>query len=164
MRIAQFACLAFSLLLIGFASARAQAKDLTVRWVSPAGEVFERREMGLEDLDKLAQTTLHTSTPWTKGEQDFAGPSLATLAALGKRPVSEAKVTALNDYVATVPAEDWTVYRVILASRLNGNTMRVRDKGPYWVMYPIDSDEKLGQQYYQSRMVWQVKSIDFVTQ
>lgn len=165
MRALRFACLALSLFWFGGCFAgTAGAEQLAVRWLGRDGRVLSERSMSLEDLEKLPQTTLETSTPWTKGEQHFVGPSLAVLAELGGQPMAEAKVAALNDYVATVPAEDWLQHGAILTTRLNGETMRVRDKGPYWVMYPIDTDANLAQQYYQSRMVWQVKSIDFIAQ
>jgi len=150
--------------LIAFGACTASAQELTVRWLAGDGQVLSQRTLSLSDLDALKQTEINTSTPWGKGVQRFTGPSLGVLAGLGGRPVSQAKVVALNDYVATIPAEDWEVHGAILTTRLDGATMRVREKGPYWVMYPIDSDSSLGQQYYQSRMVWQVKSVDFITQ
>ncbi|MCK0207886.1 hypothetical protein MWN33_07550 [Starkeya koreensis] len=165
MRALRFAFLALSLLGFGGCFAgTAGAQELAVRWLARDGRVIGERSLSLQDLEQLPQTTLKTSTPWTKGEQSFAGPSLAVLAGLAGQPMGEARVTALNDYVATVPAEDWLQHGAILTTRLNGETMRVRDKGPFWVMYPIDADASLAQQYYQSRMVWQVKSVDFIAQ
>ena len=98
------------------------------------------------------------------GIQRFSGPSLGTLAALGGVPVSTARVTALNDYEMDVPAEDWEDNGAILATRRNGETMPIKDKGPFWIMYPISSDPKLDTQLYHGRMVWQVKLIDFEAQ
>ncbi|WP_425104830.1 hypothetical protein [Ancylobacter sp.] len=142
----------------------ARAHELTLRWLGADGQVALEKTLTLAEIDALPQVTIETSTPWTEGVQRFTGPSLGALAALGGRPVREAKVMALNDYVAPIPAEDWKEHGAILTTRVDGKTMRVRDKGPFWVMYPIDSDPALRQQYYQSRMVWQVKSIDFSAQ
>lgn len=142
----------------------ARADELTLRWLGADGQVALEKTLTLAEIDRLPQVTIDTSTPWTDGLKRFTGPSLGALAALGGRPVREAKVMALNDYVAPIPAEDWKEHGAILTTRIDGKTMRVRDKGPFWVMYPIDSDPALRQQYYQSRMVWQVKSIDFSAQ
>ena len=142
----------------------AHAQDLGLRWLGENGQVLAQKTLTLAELDTLPQSRIETGTPWTKGVNVFTGPALGVLAALGGRPVREAKVMALNDYVAPIPAEDWKDHGAILTTRLDGATMRVRDKGPFWVMYPIDSDPALGQQYFQSRMVWQVKSIDFIAQ
>ncbi|GLK70044.1 hypothetical protein KHC23_21865 [Ancylobacter dichloromethanicus] len=163
MRLAKLACLALSLWMACLGAARAAGPlDLTLRWLSSEGKVLDERSLSLADLDRLAQTQIDTTTPWTQGAQRFAGPSFAVLAGLARVPTVEARVVALNDYAATIPAEDWQMNGVILATRLNGETMRVRDKGPYWVMYPIDQGALFGRQDYQSRMVWQVKSIDFL--
>ncbi|MBS9479337.1 hypothetical protein [Ancylobacter radicis] len=156
-------------LLLGFligagAYGPADAHELVLRWVTPSGTPLEQKTLTLEQIDKLKQSAIHTHTPWTQGLQDFSGPSLGELAGLAGRRVSEAKVVALNDYSATVPASDWTEAGAILSTRHNGRQMRIREKGPFWVMYPIDSDPDLAHQLYQARMVWQVKSIDFVTQ
>lgn len=144
--------------------APASAHELSLRWVTPAGAVLDQKTLTQAELDALKQTTIVTSTPWTEGPQTFTGPSLAVLAALASPTAAEAKVVALNEYSATIPATDWIDRGVILATRHNGQFMRVRDKGPFWVMYPIDKDPALRHQFYQSRMVWQVKSIDFITQ
>lgn len=147
--------------------APASAQELTLRWLTPAGQVIDQKTLTLAQIDGLKQSTIVTHTPWTEGSQTFTGPSLTVLAGLAGSagaPPTEAKVIALNDYSATIPATDWTKLGAILSTRHNGQLMRVRDKGPFWVMYPIDTDPALAHQFYQSRMVWQVKSIDFLTQ
>ncbi len=98
------------------------------------------------------------------GRPDLLGPTLATLAALGGRPVKEADVVALNDYAIDIPAQDWKKYTVVLASRHNGATMRVREKGPLWVIYPLDTFSELEKQETNARMVWQVAHITFVVE
>lgn len=144
-------------------SVSAEAADVALRWVTPQGTVIEERVLALADVDALPQKEVRTDTQWTD-PVTFSGPSLAELAKLGNRPVVEAEVFALNDYSAKVPAEDWEKRGAILASRIDGKTMPIRDKGPYWVMYPIDDDPALATQEYFARMVWQVSRIDFVVE
>lgn len=143
-------------------AAGAEAQTLQVRWIRDNGSVLAEQVLTLEQLDKLPVETIETKTPWTQGQQVFAGPSLSVLAGQRALPVERAIVVALNDYMATVPAQDWEQNGVILATRLNGATMKVREKGPFWIMYPIDRNPKLQSQLYRTRMVWQVKAIDFV--
>ncbi|MBS7538415.1 putative pterin-binding protein [Ancylobacter lacus] len=139
------------------------AADLNLRWLDAKGAVTAERMLSLADIDKLAQVKIDTSTPWTSGLQHFRGPTISTLAALAPGKVASATVIAINDYAVTLPSAAWEKYGPILATRLNDQTMRVRDKGPFWVMFPIDSDPELAEQHYQSLMVWQVKQIDFIT-
>ena len=146
---------------LGVASSLAAEANLVLRWHGKDGSVIAERALDEAAVEALPQVEFTTETPWTSGGQRFSGPSIGTLAALDGVPVAEARVTALNDYEMNVPAEDWERHGAILAVRRNGEFMPVRDKGPYWIMYPISSDRKLDTQFYHGRMVWQVKSIDF---
>ena len=141
---------------------RADAADLTLRWLREDGSVVSERQLDLAQIEALPQQEIATSTPWTTGVKTFRGPALADLAALADAPAREANVLAHNDYAAIVPREDWTEHGAMLAARLDGSTMRIRDKGPYWIMFPIDASDRYDSQVYRSRMVWQVRSIDFL--
>jgi len=70
------------------------------------------------------------------------------------------KIIALNDYSAEVPVEDAEKLDTILATRMNGETMSVRDKGPLFLIYPFDKDASLFNEKYFSRSVWQIKTIE----
>ena len=55
---------------------------------------------------------------------------------------------------------DFREHAVILATRHDGALMPVRDKGPIWVLYPMDKEPALRTETIYTRSVWQVKSID----
>lgn len=160
-RIATRIAFAAMAIVMGIA-APASAAELTLRWLTEDGSVAAEQALDLPGVDALPQREIVTSTPWTKGPSSFTGPSFAELARLVDQPAATARVTALNDYVAEIPAADWAEFGIILAARRDGETMAIRDKGPYWVIYPLDSSPSLDAQIYDSRMVWQVRSIDFL--
>ncbi len=66
---------------------------------------------------------------------------------------------ALNDYVSSLPMEDFKKFNVILAMKRDGNYMPVRDKGPLFIIYPYDSDPQLQSQTYYTRSAWQVAKL-----
>lgn len=70
------------------------------------------------------------------------------------------KVTALNDYTTEIPLSDFKKHNVILALKVNGEYMRIRDKGPLFVVYPYDSKPELNNQIYYSRSAWQVSRMN----
>lgn len=110
-------------------------------------------------LDALPQRDTATKTPWYDGEESFSGPLVqALLNAVGAHGTT-VTVRALNDYSADIPIEDFLANPVILASRLNGETLSVRDKGPLFVIYPFDLDPELYNEVYFGRSVWQVTAI-----
>jgi hypothetical protein len=81
----------------------------------------------------------------------------AMLASLPRRTM---KVAALNDYVADVPFADALTYDVILADRIDGAPIPVRERGPLFIIYPFDQVPSLRNEQYYERSVWQVKSIE----
>ncbi len=137
---------------------------LALRWVDASGHVLAERALDRTAVEALPQSEVHTETPWTEAMQQFSGPRIATLAALGApacaRP-GTAEINAINDYSAPLPQQDWQRWNIILASRHNDRPMRVRDNGPFWVIYPLSSAPELDTQLTHSRMVWQADSITF---
>lgn len=110
-------------------------------------------------LEDLQQQLVRTRTPWTDGVNDFEGPlGRALLEAVGARG-DTLLITALNDYRATVPVADLWAHDVILALKMNTEYMRIRDKGPLFLVYPFDSDPALRTEVIQNRSVWQIKHI-----
>lgn len=157
------ATFAAALLALGASAAQAgPGGAVELRWLAAGGSVLATRTLDLQALEAMEQQRIETSTPWSDGIQIFTGPSLADIAELEPFSALQARVTALNDYSAEIPASDFEDFDPILATRHNGEQMRIRDKGPFWVMYPIDREAALDQQVFHARMVWQVRSIDFI--
>ncbi|MEW5422159.1 hypothetical protein [Amorphus sp. 3PC139-8] len=163
-RLARIAALFAGLTATGAALAAPIDTPLTLRWKDVNGTVVAEKTLGVDEVEALPQTTIETATPWTHDMRTFVGPSIAVLAKLAPHPVAEATFVALNDYTATLEPADWTERGAILAVRHNGELMPVRDKGPYWVVYPLSSHPELDTQFYHGRMVWQVKAVDFLVE
>lgn len=151
-------------LLAVWLSLPAAAQSVLVRWAGKDGKVLSQQELSLAALDSLPQAGIETSTPWGEERLRFTGPLLASIATLGGYDPREVEVSALNDYRMTIPAEDWKANGALFSTRIDGKILRVKDKGPFWIMYPIDTNAKFRQAYYKARMVWQVKSLDFVVE
>ena len=57
------------------------------------------------------------------------------------------------------PVADFARYPVILALKADGQYMTVREKGPIWIVYPLDQNPALRSDTIKSRMVWQLKAL-----
>ena len=159
-------CLALATCLMGGSAA---AEDLP----APAGPVIltltgqigvhnagDTAVFDLAMLESLGGRTTHTTTPWYDGSRSFTGPLGAALLEAVGASGDMLRITALNDYVSDIPVSDFNAYPVILATRLDGQTMSVRDKGPIFVIYPFDELPELNNETYYGRSAWQVKSIE----
>lgn len=117
-------------------------------------------EFDMEMLKALEQKTTTSATPWTEGTVTFDGPlGRALLDAVGATGETM-KVIALNDYSADVPVADFRQHDVILATRMDGKEMSVRDKGPLFMIYPFDKEPDLYTEVYFNRSVWQISKIE----
>ncbi len=113
----------------------------------------------MAQLDAMPQTDIKTKTPWHDGAHTFSGPKLRLVLDTVSATGTTITAHALNDYAADLPAEDADKYGVILATRMDGELLPVRDKGPIFVIYPYDSDPVLQHDVYYTRSVWQVDKL-----
>ena len=121
-------------------------------------------QLSLEDLDELAQISFATSTIWTDEVATFSGVSLKEL--LEKLNISgpAIELIALNEYSITIPTGELDTPLPIIATRMNGQQMSIRDKGPFWLVYDYDSDAKFQNETIYSRSIWQLNRIKVVEQ
>lgn len=135
---------------------------LTVRGTVGVTNAEGEARFDLAMLDALPQRETVTATPWHEGTPRFSGPTIAGLLdAVGAEGVN-LRIVALNDYAADLPVEDARTIPVILATRIDGEVLSVRDKGPLFVIYPFDEQPELFNEVYFGRSVWQVKTIEVV--
>jgi hypothetical protein len=118
-----------------------------------------RARFDLKALEALGITKLTTSTPWTEGKKVFEGIRVSDLLKAVGADGTTITPVALNDYKLDIPREDFDKYPVILAYRMDGEELRVRDKGPLWIVYPRDDFPELDNRLIRSRWVWQVKEL-----
>lgn len=111
-------------------------------------------------LEALSARSASMETPWTTGTTTFDGPLLAAVIEAAGGHGKRLLVKALNDYTAEIPIEDATAYETILAVKMNGAPMSVRDKGPLFLIYPFDKNPELYNEKYFSRSVWQIRQIE----
>lgn len=111
-------------------------------------------------LDALPQRDTITATPWHEGRPRFSGPTVASVLDAAGASGTMLRIVALNDYAAEMPMDDARSIPVILATRIDGKEIAVRDKGPIFVIYPFDERPDLFNEVYFGRSVWQVSRIE----
>lgn len=102
---------------------------------------------------------LRTSTPWTDGVPTFTGVKMSDLLALVGAEGTTVRAIALNDYEVSIPLSDFADFPVVLAYAMNGERLKVRDKGPLWIVYPRDDYADLRREDVNARWVWQLKAL-----
>lgn len=158
--------LAALLLFAGVAQAEALAKPegpviLTVSGKIKVTNAGGKAEFDLAMLEAIGGATTDTTTAWTEGKGHFEGVLVSKLMERVGASGDTAVTVAINDYKVEIPVSDFGRYPVILAYRLNGEQLKIRDKGPLWIVYPQDDHPELKTKETQAKWVWQVKEIRF---
>ena len=119
----------------------------------------DKAEFDITMLEALGVSSLELETPWTKGRQKFSGvlgsQILDAVGAQGKVVVAR----ALNDYQVEIPLSELRQYPILFALKLNGSYMRVRDKGPVWIIYPKETYPEFDKDEYYENWIWQLSGV-----
>jgi hypothetical protein len=145
--------LLFALSLFSFSNFA--ASELTV-----FDHLGQKHELSREQLLLMPQKEITTSLPWVDGKSVYSGVTLQTILETIDLPISsQVTFVALNDYKIAVPKEDFDDYHPIIAIKQNGEFMSVRDKGPYWLIYPLSSNPSINNTDFHAKMIWQIRDI-----
>jgi hypothetical protein len=112
----------------------------------------------MEMLEALGRASFATRSEVSEVPQLFEGvPLRALLDRIGVQGNS-LRASALNDYAAVIPLGDLR-FEPILATKVDGRVLTIRDKGPLWIAYPRDSYKVLQDAKYDYRWVWQLNKL-----
>lgn len=135
---------------------------LTVSGAIETQNVDDTAQFDLAMLEALGETEVKTSTIWTDGTQTFQGVEISALVEQLGVKGKTLRATAINDYAVEIPLADAVEGGPIIAYKLNGETMSVRDKGPLWIIYPYDADPAFRSEVIYSRSIWQLDRIEVI--
>ncbi|RDE19093.1 hypothetical protein DV711_16010 [Motiliproteus coralliicola] len=111
-------------------------------------------------LEALPQHSFDTITPWTDGKHQYEGVLLKELLQQLGAKGSKVVAHALNDYHSVIDLDPIRNYPVMIAIRADGKPMRIRDKGPLWILYPMSDYPELNHQRHHPAMVWQLNRLE----
>lgn len=125
------------------------------------GAIAAPAEFTLTSLEALGLVELRTRTAWTgPALRRFGGVPLARLLdAVGSRGTALHAV-ALNDYAVSAPIPELLRHDAFLATREEGAPMRIRDRGPVWLIFPWSQRPELDVPTVRERAIWQLRRIE----
>jgi hypothetical protein len=159
-------CLTFAALMANTnALAQALAKPTGAVVLTISGKIGQTNAASVAEfdemmLDALPATRISTATPWRKGVATFAGPSLKSILALVGARGQTLKMTALDQYEIKVPIDDAEKFSPVLARKIDGVTLKVKDQGPLFMVYPFDAMPGLKNDVYYGRSIWHLTRIE----
>ncbi|WP_295895263.1 hypothetical protein [uncultured Vibrio sp.] len=143
------------LLLLSFNS---HATPLVIRLADNSAVTLSYEQISKE----IPTNSFKTKLPWYEEPNAFTGMLVTDLISyLGKQPsdVTNVSFIALNDYAASSTIEDILKYEPIIAYKMNKNKMKIRNKGPYWLVFNVDKYQEIDNDIFYTQMVWQIDEI-----
>lgn len=119
----------------------------------------DKADFDLYMLHALGTRVMSVTTSWTDGTLEFSGVLMRDLMAAVGAKGKTVEAIALNDYTYLIDIEDFSLYPVIVATELNGKVLKIRDKGPLWIIYPLDKFTEEQKNSIERRMVWQLRQL-----
>ncbi|PWS35518.1 hypothetical protein DFH01_18110 [Falsiroseomonas bella] len=111
-------------------------------------------------LEALGRADLVTRTAWTgDAPRRFAGVPLARLLQHVGAQGQMLRAVALNDYAITAPVPELLQHGAFLATREDDQPLRIRDRGPVWMIFPWSQRPELDVALVRERSIWQLRAI-----
>lgn len=112
------------------------------------------------ELLALETSTLETTTPWTDGIQRFEGARLETVLENADVDAEQLLASALNGYSVVISVATAIKEGAYIAVQVDGEPMRVRDKGPFWLVFPWAERPELLNREVRSWSIWQLQRLE----
>ena len=111
-------------------------------------------------LESLGLTDLTTSTPYTDGKPTFRGVNMGKVLDAAGATGHKLHAAAVNGYQIELDADEMRRYPILLALEQDGQALRLRDRGPLWIILPSDQYPEFAADSQNFKSIWQLRSID----
>ena len=152
-------CLLYCFGLLTAFSAWSQSIPLALSGTSQSGEKLSL-VLKRDQLEQLPQSSFSTHLPWLEQSANFEGVRLLTLLEHFKLSASKLKLLALNDYSVEISHDYIKQYNPLVAIKQDGQYLKVRDYGPYWVIISLNEHPEAAKTKHLANMVWQLTVIE----
>lgn len=119
----------------------------------------ERAHFDRALLEGLGLKTIVTTNPFVEGVHRYDGVLLSDVLDRVGATGTVLVAKALDGYSIDIPIADARAYPVLLAMKRDGATMGIRQKGPIWIVYPLDQHPELRTENVSVRSVWQLTTL-----
>ncbi len=144
------------LVILLLVSPLCRSAELTIQFADGSSQ-----SLSLEQIEtRFTPETFQTPLPWFSTPQTFTAVKLLdVLRYFHAENAKGVQLYALNDYSSEISIDDIKRYQPYLVYKMNNALMRIRDKGPYWLVYDLARYPKLNTEQYWQQMTWQIATL-----
>jgi hypothetical protein len=115
--------------------------------------------LSYEDMLEFTHVEHTMSNKWIEKTTTYTGVKLSGILEKYKITNEWLRMTALDDYSIELPIVD-ADKGAFIAYLIEGKQIEIRDKGPLWLLYPVNENRALDIDIYNNRSIWQLKAIE----
>ncbi len=119
-----------------------------------------RADFDRDMLRALGEASITTSHSWADRPTTFEGVPVARLLDAVGAQGTKIRAVAVNNYAVDLDVTELRRYPVLLAMKADGVELRLRDRGPLWIVYPRDSYRELSDESHNYKWIWQLRSLE----
>lgn len=148
--------------LAGVMAVPAVATDWTLNLVnSRIPDGYGKIVLTRAKLLELDQRTIRTSNIYIDGVAEFRGPgAYEVIDFIGRAGADTVRITTATDTFIDVTLDELRRFGPILAMEMNGEPLTRRNRGPLWLIYPVDDFSELEKPTYYNRLIAHVQEME----
>lgn len=124
------------------------------------GKAFQR--VSIKTIETVGLKEFSVYNPYEKKVEDYTGVLLDEFVKhFGKPGISKLIFRAIDDYSIEISKQDWTQFRILLATRTNGDYIGYASRGPVRVIFPDYDKQKPIYEPHLSKWAWMINHIEF---
>ncbi len=155
--------IAILLMTLVFSSiAIADAGDKTVMLSGKQLSEKEPNKISIKALEAdFTLQTVEIYNPWEKRKEIYTGIWVTDLIKKYGQGAHSLTLTAIDNYQVTLKDEDWQNLRILLATKVNGQYIDVKNKGPMRVVFPDYNAADKRYELSLPKWLWMIKQLEF---
>ncbi|SHO55029.1 hypothetical protein [Vibrio quintilis] len=124
---------------------------------------IETQRLTVKDLEStFSLVTLDLYNPWEKKTDKYTGFWMNDLIKKFAKPeLKSLNIKAVDNYQVEFTAQDWTTFKILVATRVNNQYQPVRNKGPMRLIYANYDSSNVEHELTLTKWMWMIKTIEF---
>ena len=138
-----------------------QEMVLSISGQVAAKNTVDSLELDMRTLEKLGLVKYEVHDPWLKQTFTYTGVLMSDILkyAGAFHTARSVHMVALDDYQVDIPIADIDRWPILLATRANGELMKVDNYGPLRIIYPYGS-HSIDSVSHNDLWIWSLKSME----
>ncbi|MCE0495690.1 molybdopterin-dependent oxidoreductase [Vibrio salinus] len=140
--------------------------DKTIRFSGDAIKAEYSKRLTIKTLEQnLPLVTITAYNPWDEKTEDYTGFWLNIMAKkLGTPDVQSILLTGLDGYQVSFNRNEWLSDKILLATKVNGSYISVREKGPLRVIFSEFDKNNAEDGLKLPKWMWMITRVEFRTE